>query len=222
MRQRAQRIWVAVAVVVALIILLAFAGIGEGPNRPLAGTAKTTWLDVFTAFSPFLGALLAIGGVIATIYFTNRREQDRQENERLLKNAELEAAQAARLRDERVAAYRKLVTATTNAHTERDGVNALYEAYVEISLLGGTDDIDRAAAEVWVRYGNTQRIADLMNRDPEPATAGAEQASAGDFSQALNRAEAARDQFLKLAREELGIKDRTAGFRDLEGSDTGE
>jgi hypothetical protein len=207
-----------VFVVVVLIVVLAFAGIGEGPNRPLEGAAEratATWLDVFTAFAPLLGAVLAIGGVIATIIYTNRRERDRQEHERLLKDAELEAQKQSRFRDERIAAYRKLVTATTNAHTEREGVNALYEAYVEISLLGGTDESDRAASEVWVRYGNTQRIADVMKRDPE-------QASAADFSQALGRAEAARDRFLDLARKELGIKGRTAGFRDLARADPGD
>ena len=65
----------------------------------------TTWLDVFAALSPFLGALLAIGGVIVTIIFTNRRERDRQKHERLMKDAELEAAKVVRLRDERREAY---------------------------------------------------------------------------------------------------------------------
>ena len=83
----------------------------------------TTWLGVFTAISPLLAALLAISGVIATIYFTNSRERglarDRQEHERLLKDAELEAAHAARLRDERIAAYRKLlVAAMTTLHPD--------------------------------------------------------------------------------------------------------
>jgi hypothetical protein len=222
MTQRARRIWVAVSVVVALILLLAFTGIGEGPNRPLEGQAgrdAATWLDGITAVALLLSPFIAVSGVLATIYWANRREsyrqdqerllaRDRQEHERLLKEAELEAARADRLRDERIAAYQKLLTASTKAHTDREAVAELSAAYVLISLLGGTDEIDRAAAEVWVRYGNTQRIADLMNRDPE-------QASAGDFSQALGRAEAARDRFLALAWEELGVEGRTAGFRDL-------
>jgi hypothetical protein len=65
----------------------------------------TTWLDVITALSPILGALLAVGGVLLTLRSNNRRERDRQEHERLLKDAELEAARVARLRDERREAY---------------------------------------------------------------------------------------------------------------------
>jgi hypothetical protein len=65
----------------------------------------TTWLDVITALSPILGALLAVGGVLLTLRSNNRRERDRQEHERLLKDAELEAARGARLRDERREAY---------------------------------------------------------------------------------------------------------------------
>lgn len=53
-----------------------------------------------------------------------------------------------RLRDEWIAAYRKLLTATTNAHVDREAVDELSAAYVEISLLASTDEIDRRAAEV--------------------------------------------------------------------------
>jgi hypothetical protein len=133
MTQRTRRIWVVVFVVVVLLILLAVAGIGEGPNRPLegqAGRATAPWLDVFAAITPLLAALLAISGVLATIYFTNLRESYRQDQERLLaekrheeerrlKEAELKAAQAARLRDERIAAYRKLLAATATASLSR-------------------------------------------------------------------------------------------------------
>ena len=65
----------------------------------------TTWLDVLAVFSPLLGALIAVGGVIATIIVHKRQEKDRQEHERMLKNAELEAAREMRLRDERREAY---------------------------------------------------------------------------------------------------------------------
>jgi hypothetical protein len=184
-----------------------------------------TWLDVFATVSPLLAALLAVSGVLGTIYFSNRRESDRQEHERLLKDAELEAArEVRRLRDERIAAYRKLLAATTTAHVDREGVAALATAYAEISLLASTDEIDRAAAEVWVRYGTAQRISDKSKRGEDTGT---------DFSQALNKAQTATDKFLTLARAELRVKGRSEdflavvkgwseGFRDLEGSSPGE
>jgi hypothetical protein len=65
----------------------------------------TTLLDVLAVFSPLLGALIAVGGVIATIIVHKRQEKDRHEHERMLKNAELEAAREMRLRDERREAY---------------------------------------------------------------------------------------------------------------------
>jgi hypothetical protein len=170
----------------------------------------TTWLDFITALSPILGALLAVGGVLLTLRSNNRRERDRQKHERLLKDAELEAQKESRLRDERIAAYRKLLAATTNAHIDREGVAALGTAYAEVSLLASTDEIDRAAAEVWVRYGETQRKSYRETQDTE--------APSSDFVQPLRRAEAARDRFLALAQKELGIEGRTAGYRDLEGS----
>ena len=40
----------------------------------------TTWLDFITAISPIIGALLAVGGVLLTIRYTNRRERDRQDH----------------------------------------------------------------------------------------------------------------------------------------------
>jgi hypothetical protein len=118
-----------------------------------------------------------------------------------------------RLRDERIAAYKKLLTATVTAHTDRDAVDAAESAYVEISLLASTDELDRAAAEVPVRYLEAQRSSDRETEDLG--------ASSG-YVPALNKALAARDKFLKLAWEELGIKGRSASFRDLGGSSPGE
>jgi len=206
MTQQARRIWVVVFVVV-IIAVLAFAGVGEGPNRPLEGQAgrdAATWLDGITAISLLLSPFIAISGVLATIFFTNRRERDRQyqerllardrqEHERLLKEVELEAARATRLRDERIAAYRKLLAASTTAHVEREGIQALYEAYQEITLLAGSPELERAAARVWTAYGQTQKEAGKASPD---------------FSPALDDARIAREAFLKLAREELGIEQR--------------
>jgi hypothetical protein len=169
-----------------------------------------TWLDVITALSPLLGALLAIGGVLLTLRSNNRRERDRQKNERLLKEKELEAAREARLRDERIIAYRKFLAATTTAHVEREGVAALTEAYAEISLLASTDEIDRAAAEVKVAYFQAQDASRRAKQDLEAPTEGS--------GLPLRRAEVARDRFLLLIQKELGLEGRTAGYRDLEES----
>jgi hypothetical protein len=118
----------------------------------------------------------------------------------------------SRLRDERIEAYRKLLTATTTAHTDREAIDAAESAYVEISLLASTDEIDRAA-EVPVRYLQAQRSSYRETQDLE--------ASSG-YVLALNKARAARDRFLALAREELGVKGRTAGFRELGEADPGD
>ena len=126
---------------------------------------------------------------------------------------QLKHERESRLRDERIEAYRKLLTATTTAQTDRDAVDAAESAYVEISLLASTDELDRAAAEVPVRYLQAQRASFRETQDLEASS---------DYGPAVARARAARDKFLALARKELGIKGRTAGFRDLEGSNPDE
>lgn len=131
--------------------------------------------------SPLLAAFVAVGGVVATIRYTNQRERHRLEHERDL-----------RLRDERIGAYRRLLAATTTAHTQSEGVEALAAASAEITLLAGSTELEEAAAKVWVRYGHTQEAARTN-------------ASAGDFAKALDRARVAREEFRKLARKELGV-----------------
>ena len=113
------------------------------------------------------------------------------------------------LKDKRIEAYRKMLAATTQAHTERDAVDELFASYVEISLIASTDEIDRAADEILARYAETQRHSYHETQDAE--------ASSG-FSPALLEAHKARDRFLALTREEIGIKGRTAAFRALEGA----
>lgn len=137
--------------------------------------------------SPLLAALVAVGGVIATIRYTNQRERDRLEHERVL-----------RLRDERIGAYRRLLAATTTAHTEREAVEALAAASAEISLLAGSPELEKAAAKVWLSYGTAQRTAYETKKDPSTT-------SAGDFAKALDKARIARKEFLELARKELGV-----------------
>ena len=160
------------------------------------GSKVPLWVALLLALLP---SLVAIAAIVAAEIRDRRRIGHERES---------------RLRDERIGAYRKLLSATTTAHTDRKGVNALSEARAEISLLAGTEELDRAAARVWTSYGNTQKIA-AKSRNPQNA-------SSSLFSAYLGRAEAAKEQFLELAREELGVEGRSAGFRDLEGSTPGE
>ena len=168
------------------------------PPDPITG------LDIFAAVSPLLGALIAVGGVVITVVSNNRRERERLKNEK-----------ENRLRDERIGAYRKLLAATSGAEANREKVASLSEAYSEISLLVGSEELDRAAAQVWVYYGNTHQTGDKMIKNPP-------QAGASDFAQALHKARIARERFVRLAREELGVEGRSSGWRNLEGSTPGE
>ncbi len=119
--------------------------------------------------------------------YTDRHERSRMEHERSM-----------RLRDERIAAYRRLLAATTSAHTEREAVEDLAAAVVEISLLAGSPELTRAADAVWVRYGTTQRTADKAKKDPVNTTA-------GDYAKALDKARITKEEFVELARKELGV-----------------
>jgi hypothetical protein len=153
-----------------------------------------------------VGALLPSVVAISALISAEARDKRRIEHER-----------ESRLREERIGAYRKLLAATSSAHVDRDGVRALGEAYEEISLLAGSDELDRAAARVWVEYGKTEKVS---RRKPEDWGPGEDHAA--NFAQALDKARIARERFVRLAREELGVKGRYAGFRDLEGSTPGE
>ncbi len=148
--------------------------------------------------SPLLAALVAVGGVIATIRYTNRRERDRQDHERRIKDKELSAEREARIRDERIEAYRCLLAATASAHVDEEAMNALAAAIAEISLLGESPALVRAAFKVWVRYGATEKAAREARQGP--ATGPVQ-----GLTKALTEAAEAREEFLKLARKELGV-----------------
>ncbi len=171
----------------------------------------TTLLDVFAVVSPLLGALIAVGGVVATIIFTNRREsnrqgheqqlaRDRQEHERLLKEAELEEGRMTTLRAERLRAYSTLARLTKSAKVEdEDPVPALAEAHSEIEML--TDDPKLKTSsdvllQTWIDvWQTTRRASDRGAHDPfaEP-----------DFKIKWDLMDAHRNNFIRLAKQELG------------------
>ncbi len=97
------------------------------------------------------------------------------------------AERTALLREERISAYRELLAATTTAHTKRESVAALSAAYAEVSLLAGSEELERAAAAVWIEYGKTQKVA-----SKKPENWGPDEDPAADFARALTRAEEAK------------------------------
>ena len=155
------------------------------------------WVALLLGLSPSLVAIAAI--VAAEV-----RERRRQEHE--LKS---------RLRDERIEAYRKLLTATSTAHYDTAAIRVLAEGYAEIALLAETQELVEAAQAVWFAYGTTQRASSQVKKDPDVSTA-------QEYAQALPSSEEARRRFLELAREELGVEDRSEGFRDLEAPTPGD
>src|SRR5215213_1415693 len=126
--------------------------------------------------------LIAAPSVVAVVAIVAAELRDRR---RLTHEKEM------RLRDERIAAYRKLLAATTTAHVERSGVDALTAAHAEIALLASTDEIDGAAAEVKLAYWQKQKRSYRETQDLD--------APASESAQALRKAEAARNRFLTLA-----------------------
>ncbi len=151
----------------------------------------------------FLPSVVAIAAIVSAELRDRRGVQQEREN---------------RLRDERLAAYRKMLAATSTAHVDREGVEVLAETYAEISLLAGSYELSRAAKKVWIEYAKVRRIAAKMEKYPGENP---EEASK-DYALAIRKADTAQTQFLKLAREELGVEGRSPSFRDLEGSTPGE
>jgi hypothetical protein len=148
-------------------------------------SAVPLWVAVLLSLIPSVVAVVAI--VTAEVRDRRRLAHEKE----------------SRLRDERIAAYRKLLAATSTAHVEREGIEALAESYAEITLLAGTDELERAAAKVLTAYAETQSIADKKVEDWEP-----DEDHAANFAQALDKARIAREAFLKLARQELRIEQR--------------
>lgn len=154
--------------------------------------------EIIRAASPILGALIALIGVIFSLRQNGRREDARMKNERENKEMELEAAHESRLRDERIASYRKLLAATVHAPTERKHSKQIALAYAEVELIAGSADMAHAAKGVWTRYGRVQNLGQRLGRDPS-------EEKQREWSKALTAAMDYRDSFLDLAKKELGI-----------------
>ncbi len=116
------------------------------------------WAEVVRAASPIAGALIALIGVIYSIRRNGRSDEARIDHERENKERELEAAKQSRLRDERIASYRKLLAATVHAPTEREHMKQISLAYAEVELVAGSADLAHAAKGIWTRYGRVERL----------------------------------------------------------------
>lgn len=119
-------------------------------------------------------------------------------HDRELKDSELEAAKESRLRDERIASYRKLLAATVHAPTEREHSEQISLAYAEVELVAGSANLARAAKGVWTRYGRVESLGRELKRDPS-------EEKQREWSKALAAAMDYRESFLDLAKKELGI-----------------
>lgn len=162
-----------------------------------------TWSEVVLVASPILGTVLgaAIAFLAAYVSLKHARRQNdaRMNHESQLKTKELEAAREARLRGERIAAYRKLLAATVQTPVTSEEVARLSEAYAEIELLVGSPQIEHAATGVWTKYGKVRDKAKELQDEPTSK-------KRREFTRALNDARQRREAFLELARRELGIE----------------
>jgi hypothetical protein len=198
MMQRVRRIWVAAFVVVVLIALLAVAGVGDGP-RPLegqAGRTTATWLDVITAFSPLLGALIAIGGVLATLYFTNQRESVRQQHE-----------QKMQLNNERRQAYATFAQRTSEVYNieDPDSIPKLREAHAMVEILSESPELLETAASL-LRLWRGAWLSARRARDEEAP----DPFDTQSFKIQANLATRLRATFIARAKEELGVEEGKA------------
>jgi hypothetical protein len=146
--------------------------------------------------------LSLIPSVVAVVALVTAELRDRRR---------IEHEREERLRDERIAAYRKFLAATTNAHANREGVAAIAAAYSEVSLLASTDEIAITAYDVWVLYDRAQRIF-AKSRDSESAS----KDPTSLVGQYRHKAEEERVRFLMLAQADLGLEGRSTGYVDAE------
>jgi heme exporter protein D len=151
------------------------------------------WFAVVLTLIP---SVVAVAAIVAADLMDRRRLKHERE---------------MRLRDERIAAYRRFLAATANAHGNREGVAAMAAAHSEVSLLASTDEIARVAYGVWVTYDRAQRIF-AKSRDRESAT----KDPTSLVAQYRHRAEEERVRFLMLAQAELGLEGWSTGYRDAE------
>jgi hypothetical protein len=139
-----------------------------------------TWLDVLGAISPFLAALVAVGGVILTLIVTNRREGQRQERE-------IAERRWSTLRDERRQSYYEYWAAWETCEEVRTRLNQPFTP----NRISAHPELGQAQLKLLSRYNALSllaptevRKAALGMREGKPKAPG---------------------QFWEAAREDLGI-----------------
>jgi len=149
-----------------------------------------------------LVALIGIGGTLSaqiiSNIFTNIRENKRREFDQNQKRMELENNRQEQRREERIQAYRNLakITVTINP-SEPYKVGDLAEAYSEIDLVGGSNEVKEAAQQLYTAALEARKKA------REATSAGKDPTKDQDTSAAIKAAMERRAAFIGLASEEL-------------------
>lgn len=151
-----------------------------------------TVVDIISAASPILAALVAVSGVVATIVLTNRRERERSLQDR---KTQLQL----RLRDERISAYKKFLIATGGVPETEEDMQKIVEAYTEVELVISTDYLAILGQRVWGKQGSLRAS---WNRYSKDKTEENRRAVLDASSEAMDY----REDFLDLVRKELEIK----------------
>lgn len=149
-----------------------------------------TVVDIISAASPILAALVAVSGVVATIVLTNHRERERSLQDRKTQ---------LRLRDERISAYKKFLIATGGVPETEEDMQKIIEAYTEVELVISTDYLAILGQRVWEKQGSLRAS---WNRYSKDKTEENRQAVLDASSEAMDY----REDFLDLVRKELEIK----------------
>ena len=149
---------------------------------------------------PGLAALITVLGVLGTIFFTNRGNKVRLKHEEKMKELELEAAEKARLRDERIAAYKKILSATSIYPGEVESLQEMMQVLGEIQLVAGTKEVSHAANDIYDAYSASRGQIAASKADPTEKTV-------RESKEGVVHLRQCRTRFLKLARKELRVDD---------------
>ena len=149
---------------------------------------------------PGLAALITVLGVLGTIFATNRGNKARLQHEEKMKELELEVAEKARLRDERIAAYRTILSASTVFPKNRKNVQELGQVVAEILLVAETKEVSDAARNLFEAYRASHEQIAANAADPT-------EEKAPEQEEGMVQVTSRRWLFLELARKELGVDD---------------
>jgi hypothetical protein len=140
----------------------------------------------------------ALLGTAVTLWFTNRREEKRQEYEQERQEREIEERRWATLRDERLRAYSTFARLTKMVDAKNPSPEtALGEAHSEIEMLTANPELILAATILLQEWGEAweyvQRVIEEGEENPY---------STAEFINFRNRLDGRRTVFMRLAKDE--------------------